>query len=58
MWILWNDQEVGVTHYYYIRQKYLDNNKIDDLKFIYMKYWMHSQYDLEYPGSIEEIQLM
>ena len=50
-----NDQEVGVAYYSYIRQKYVDNSKIDDLKFVYMKYGMHSQYHLEDPGSIESM---
>lgn len=53
-----NDQMVGVAHYSYIREKYIKNNKTENLDFVYMKYGGHEQYHYEQPQSIEAMKLM
>ena len=53
-----NDQEVGVAHYSYIKEKYRQNNKLDFLELVYMKYGGHELYHYEQEQSIEAMQEM
>ena len=53
-----NDQEVGIAHYSYIKEKYSENNKLDFLELVYMKYGGHELYHNEQEQSIEAMQEM
>ena len=53
-----NDQEIGVAHYSYIKEKYRQNDKLDFLELVYMKYGGHELYHYEQEQSIEAMQEM
>lgn len=53
-----NDQEVGVVHYSYIKEKYDKNLNSKEIESVYMKYRGHEQYYYEMPESKDSMREM